>query len=123
MVPVPLDERTIQHHCGRTVYVETQDGQRYIGRLSSCRRGKLVLNADATSAAKQQSLAPAKRKKKGSRQNTPSAATSEKTAPKAHTNAVVPYGTYYPYPCAPYNYGPRVDLDLAVVTLLLLLFI
>lgn len=123
MVPVPLDERTIQHYCGRTVYVETQDGRRYIGRLSSCQGGKLVLNADAPSVSKQQSLTPAKKRKKAKKQNKPSTAASAKKALKARTNAIFPYGPYYPYPYAPYNYGPRVDLDLGLVTLLLLLFI
>ncbi|MCR8846020.1 hypothetical protein NQ117_20275 [Paenibacillus sp. SC116] len=44
MLPIQVDENEIKKFCGRPVCVVTKDGRRYVGRLSSCDGGKLILN-------------------------------------------------------------------------------
>ncbi|WCR24751.1 hypothetical protein L3476_15175 [Paenibacillus thiaminolyticus] len=46
MIPIPLDEEVIRSHCGRTVCAVTHDGRQFIGRLSHCRDGKIILNEE-----------------------------------------------------------------------------
>ncbi|MCG7410395.1 hypothetical protein MH117_23660 [Paenibacillus sp. ACRRX] len=122
MIPIPLDERTISQFCGRSVGVVTKDGREYIGRLSHCENGKLILNADSSPAhlsGETKETAPSKKKGKKSK-----AKTSPDTSPTAVAANYIadPYAAArYSYPYRPFNYGPRVDLDLALVSLLFLL--
>ncbi|TVX87051.1 hypothetical protein [Paenibacillus agilis] len=44
MLPIQVEENEIKKFCGRPVCVVTKDGRRYMGRLSSCEEGKLILN-------------------------------------------------------------------------------
>ncbi|WP_195575707.1 hypothetical protein [Paenibacillus sp. 1001270B_150601_E10] len=128
MVEIPLNEQIISQFCGRPVCVITQDGTRYIGQLSRCSQGKLVLNEQSHAAGtatgghtdKVEERVPKKGKKSTKHKSKAS------TAPAATTNSEYgPYGGYPPpYPYTPYPFfGPRVELDLALITLLFLLFI
>lgn len=126
MVEIPLNEQIISQFCGRPVCVIMQDGTRYIGQLSRCSQGKLVLNEQSQAVGsgghtdKVEERVPKKGKKSTKHKSKPSA------APAATTNSEYgPYGCYpppYPYPPYPF-FGPRVELDLALITLLFLLFI
>ncbi|WP_028546817.1 hypothetical protein [Paenibacillus taiwanensis] len=126
MIPIPLDEKTISQFCGRSVGVVTKDGREYVGRLSRCENGKLILNADSSPAhlaGETKDATPKKKKAKKSKANTaPDAGPTPTPITAAASYTAHPSATArYSYPYQPLHYGPRVDLDLALVSLLFLL--
>ncbi|KJB85174.1 hypothetical protein AZ66_26235 [Paenibacillus sp. E194] len=117
MVPVPIDETFIRLLCGRPVCVVMQNGDQYIGRLTSCEGGKLILNGDivTTSHASAVSVEPSPVKKRKGKKN--SQLQVADTSNQAYTSA------FDPYRASPFFPGGRLALDLGLVSLFFLLFI
>lgn len=120
----PLTTERIQPFCGNIVCVLMQDGTRHVGILSSCDKGRIILNDDLEGAGKlyvnqrsgSESKAAAGSKKRGRK--------TKKTAPTAETSAF-PFGYpgqgYYPGFYPRYPFGGRRVLDLALIALLFLI--
>lgn len=125
MVPVPFHETIIRRLCGRLVYVIMQDGRQYIGKLSSCSKGKIVLNGDLSSMPFTDTSTTSKRASKKKRK------TKEKWNKRKLTRAkntrdvqISTCGAFHSFkPFFPYYYHKRVELNLALVISLFLLFI
>lgn len=118
MVPVPIDETFIRLLCGRPVCVVMQNGDQYIGRLTSCEGGKVILNGDiaTTSHASTVSVEPSPvRKRRGKKKNRQLQVAD--TSSQAYTSA------FEPYRASPFFPGGRLALDLGLVSLFFLLFI
>ncbi|MFC4812742.1 hypothetical protein [Paenibacillus sp. GCM10023250] len=127
----PLHEENIKRFCGMPVCVVTNEGQRHVGILTSCRDGRIMLNerpaaADgqlgghATSAAQKGKLTNQKSKKakKGK------AAVESKTTGAAQTQAYYPYDPYGYYGdwYGGFGFGAEVlAFDLAALAFLFLL--
>lgn len=130
MVEIPLDEQIVAQLCGRPVCVVTQDGRRYIGQLSRCHQGKLILNeqADSDSSGHAEHKEP-RQSKKGKKSKSKTSKKKEAAAPATAMSQYGPYGgggypPPYPYQPQPYPfYGPRIELDFALIALLFLLLI
>ncbi|WP_424769387.1 hypothetical protein [Paenibacillus sp. sgz302251] len=120
----PLHEDVVQQFCGMPVCVVMNDGSRHIGILSSCRGGKLLLNADRDGGPeamlKKAQPAVSKKKKGGKykKENNPKVAKTEKTQLQTQS---YPYDPYYYNPQPYYPWGGAVALDLAAIALLFLL--
>lgn len=118
MIPVPLDETFIRQLCGRPVCVVMQNGDQYIGRLTSCERGKIILNGDFAASSHAPSISaepPRNNKRKGKKSN--SKLHTAEASNQVHTSA------FGPYRAGPFFQGSRIALDLALVSLFFLLFI
>ncbi|SYX81981.1 hypothetical protein [Paenibacillus alvei] len=118
MVPVPIDETFIRLLCGRPVCVVMQNGDQYVGRLTSCERGKLILNGDivTTSHASAVSVEPSPVKKHRGKKKNRQLQVAD-TSTQAYTSA------FDPYRASPFFPGGRLALDLGLVSLFFLLFI
>ncbi|WP_028612213.1 hypothetical protein [Paenibacillus harenae] len=120
MEPIyPLREDVIHQFCGMPVCVIMNDGTRHVGILSSCRNGKVLLNAE-TSGGAEAVLAKvqpqAVKKKKGAKGKKGSDLNTE----KAHTQAYLD-DPYYYGPGSYYPWGGALALDLALIAFLFLL--
>lgn len=110
MVPIyPLTEDAINPYCGYYVCAVMKDGRQYIGRITGCRNGKLILNGDPSVLTNSHSNTP----KKGGKQKGKKGANKE----SAKLNA------FAPYPYGGFGYGAGIALDLALLALLFLVFI
>ncbi|MFS0723519.1 hypothetical protein [Paenibacillus sp. 1P07SE] len=128
MEPIfPLHEERINQFCGQVVCAVMKDGSRYVGVLSSCKGGRLMLNdhpSDSSghpghahhsygadiSAAKPEKKKNAKNRKKAAENTT------------AQTQAFYPYGPYPGYGPRPYYpFGPPLALELGLLAFLFLL--
>lgn len=118
MVPVPIDETFIRLLCGRPVCVVMQNGDQYIGRLTSCEGGKVILNGDivTTSYASAASVEPSPvKKRRGKKKN--------RSLQVADTSHQVYTSAFDPYRASPFFPGGRLALGLGLVSLFFLLFI
>jgi len=133
MEPIyPLHEERINQFCGQVVCAVMRDGSRYVGVLSSCKGGQLMLNGDAhgghgghsghgshqpgISGADISAVKPAKKKQtKASKK-----AAKTEGAPTAETQAFGPYG-YPGYNYGYYPFGPPIALELGLLAFLFLL--
>jgi hypothetical protein len=121
----PLTEERIRPFCGNIVCVLMQDGTRHVGVLSSCGKGRVILNGELPGSGKLYvnqssgggtSTLAAGSKKRGRK--------ARKSAPTAQTLAY-PFGYagpgFYPgfYPRHPF--GGELALDLALIALLFLI--
>lgn len=122
MVPIyPINKKHIKPFYGRMVCVVTQDGHRYIGRLSGCRKGKLILNENYPNSvntfAHSKSVSKSKKSKKKNRKT---------VSPKSFIHGSPQLSALAQ---SPYAYGPfksswrQVDVDLGSVAHFLLPFI
>jgi len=128
MEPIyPLNEGRIRPFCGNLVCVLMQDGTRHVGVLSSCGKGRVVLNGELEGAGvvpggqlylNKRQAGSAKRSASGSRKRVKA---GRKGAPTAATQAF-PYGYAGPGFYGPrYPFGARLVLDLALIAFLFLL--
>lgn len=118
MIPVPLDETFIRQLCGRPVCVVMQNGDQYIGRLTSCERGKIILNGDIATSSHAPSISadPSHTKTRKGKKNNSKLQTAD-TSNQVRTNV------FDSYRAGPFFPGGRIALDLALVSLFFLLFI
>ncbi|GIO32078.1 hypothetical protein J2TS6_32190 [Paenibacillus albilobatus] len=85
MFPIyPLSEENILRHRGRMVLACTYDGRTYIGKLTHCRNGEIILNGDDHTALHAANPKPAAKR--------PVTSKKHKAAPKAQVRAFYPYG-------------------------------
>lgn len=117
---IPLYERCIIPMCGRMVCVVLKDGTHHVGRLSSCRDGKIYLNEGQhqhSEHSASECSAPKTSKSKKSKKKS-------KLSPKDVTASG--FGGYGPYG-RPYGggfgFGDPLAFDLGLIALLFLLFI
>ncbi|BFH65155.1 hypothetical protein [Paenibacillus azoreducens] len=111
MIPIyPLTEENILKHRGKMVLACTHDGRTYVGKLTHCRDGHIILDGD-DSAVLNANMKTSKKR--------PHASKIKKVAPKAQVRAFYPYGYYYP----PYGYGFGAGLALSLGLLALLFLI
>lgn len=136
MIPIPLDEEVIRSHCGRIVCAVTHDGRQFIGRLSLCRDGKIILNKeevpDAVQPIIEEECEPKKKphKRRGKRVKRPCKPVKRPCKPcngkKGRVTSHQSFGAFpapYPTPHPGLHGHGRVELDLTLVALLLLLLI
>jgi len=118
VVPVPIEETFIRLLCGRPVCVVMQNGDQYIGRLTSCEGGKVILNGDivTTSHASAASVEPSPDKKRRGKKKNRSLQVAD-TSNQVYTSA------FDPYRASPFFPGGHLALDLGLVSLFFLLFI
>lgn len=126
MEPIfPLHEERIGQFCGQVVCAVMKDGTRYVGVLSSCKGGRLMLNDHASTGYSghphdphNAGISSAKTdKKKSTKANKKLAKEPE---PVAETQAFGPYGYGYGY--GPYYpFGPPIGLELGLLAFLFLL--
>lgn len=118
MIPIyPLSEENIMKHRGRMVLACMHDGRTYVGRLTHCRNGEIILNGEENTALHAANLKPAQKRPHSSKKQ-------KNAAPKAQVRALFPpYGYGYP----PYGYGyygfgaGAVALSLGLLALLFLI--
>lgn len=136
MIAIPLDEEVIRSHCGRIVCAVTHDGRQFIGRLSVCRDGKIILNEEevpeAVAPIREEECEPKKKrhKRRAKHVKRPCKPVKRPCKPchrkKGSVKSLQSYGAFpTPYP-SPYpgSYGRgRIELDLSLIALLFLLFI
>lgn len=117
---IPLYERCITPMCGRMVCVVLNDGTRHIGRLSSCRDGKVYLNGGEHGHAENSAFDSSQPKSKKSKKNKKMAKPEVKEA-----NANASGFGYGPYggPYGGNHFGAPLAFDLGLIALLFLLFI
>ncbi|BFH12063.1 hypothetical protein WJ0W_000324 [Paenibacillus melissococcoides] len=136
MIPIPLDEEVIRSHCGRIVCAVTHDGRRFIGRLSLCRDGKIILNEEEVPEEVQpiieEECEPKKkrRKRRVKRVKRPCKPVKRPCKPcsgkKGSVTSVQPYGAFpasYPAPHPGVYSRGRIELDLSLIALLFLVLI
>lgn len=119
MIPVyPLSENNILQHRGKMVLACTHDGRTYIGKLTHCKDGHIILNGEEETALHAANVKTTKKR--------PNAAKSKKPVPKAQVRALYPpygYGYGYGYPSYGYGYGYGSGLALSLGLLALLFLI
>ncbi|WP_281889583.1 hypothetical protein [Paenibacillus sp. YYML68] len=124
----PICEAECAPHYGKPVCVILRDGTEVMGVMSCIENGKLILGTDNTAEAEVEALTnaalpAAKRSKRSSKLRTSSSklkrAASSKARKQQVTTSAYPYGPY-PYPYPGFRAG-RIALDLALITLLLIL--
>jgi hypothetical protein len=125
MEPIyPLNEDRINQFCGVPVCIVTHEGNRHVGILSSCRNGRVTLNAgsekpNTTSPGIQGTVTNVKGKNKKKNQKGEKLVVTQDGG-KAVTQSVYPYdpyGGYAPY----YPYAEAFAIDLALIAFLFLL--
>jgi len=120
MIPIyPLSEDNILQHRGKMVLACLHDGRTYVGRLTHCRNGEIILNGEENTALHAANLKPAKKRPHPSKK-------PKNAAPKAQVRALYPpYGYGYPpygYGYYGYGYGAgAVALSLGLLALLFLI--
>ena len=123
----PVTAETCSAYYGRPVCVVMNDGTRYVGILSCVRGGKLILNEQGGDAGVTRMKRGASVKRTGKSRRGKRAGLKAAAAPIAAPYAPgvgVPYGAPVVPPYGPvYPYGPELALDLAAISLLLLLFV
>ncbi|WP_374020572.1 hypothetical protein ABU162_13805 [Paenibacillus thiaminolyticus] len=136
MIPIPLDEEVIRSHCGRIVCAVTHDGRQFIGRLSLCRDGKIILNEEEVpeevipifeeecEPKKKPHKRPVKRVKRPCKPvKRPCKPCSGK---RGKVTSLQPYGAYpasYPGLHQGLYSSGRIELDLTLIALLFLLLV
>lgn len=116
MIPVyPLSTENILQHRGKMVLACTYDGRTYIGRLTHCKDGHIILDGEEETALHAANVKPNKKR--------PQASKNKKSDSKAHIRAFYP-GYGYGYGYRPYGYGYGYGAGLALsLGLLALLFL
>lgn len=118
MEPIfPLQEDVVQRYCGLPVCVVMNDGTRHVGILSSCRGGRVLLNADpnsGTEAILNKVQPQASKKKKGGKK------ADSQQSEQAQTQSY-PYDPYFYGPRPYYPWGAELVLDFALIAFLFLL--
>ncbi|MCJ8014333.1 hypothetical protein MUG84_21790 [Paenibacillus sp. KQZ6P-2] len=118
MIPIyPLTTDNILKHRGKMVLACLHDGRTYIGKLTHCKDGHIILNGDDDTALHAANVKPNKKR--------PSASKNKKPAPKAQVRALYPpYGyPYYGYPPYGYGYGYGYGFGALALSLGLLAFL
>ncbi|MWV44640.1 hypothetical protein GRF59_13475 [Paenibacillus sp. HJL G12] len=117
MIPIyPLSEETILQHRGRMVLACMHDGRTYIGKLTHCKDGQIILDGEEETALHAANVKSPKKR--------PNAAKTKKPAPKAQVRGFYPsYGYGYGYPSYGYGYGSGAGLALSLGLLALLFLI
>ncbi|PZM67033.1 hypothetical protein [Paenibacillus dendritiformis] len=139
MIPIPLDEEVIRSHRGRIVCAVTHDGRRFIGRLSVCRDGKIILNEEEIpeevhpifeeecEPKKKPHKRPVKRVKRVKRPCKPVKRPCKPcSGKKGRVTSLQEYGAFpapYPAPHPGLHGRGRIELDLALVAFLFLLLV
>ncbi|WP_020617789.1 hypothetical protein [Paenibacillus daejeonensis] len=128
MEPIfPLHEERISQFCGQVVCAVMKDGTRYVGVLSSCKGGRLMLNDHGSHGhtghphiSSDAGISAAKPDKK---KNSKSKKAAKEAEPTAETQAFGPYGYGYNYGYGPgyYPFGPPIGLELGLLAFLFLL--
>lgn len=136
MIPIPLDEEVIRSHCGRIVCAVTHDGRQFIGRLSLCRNGKIILNEEEVPEEVipiiEEECEPQKKphKRRVKRVKRPCKPVKRPCKPcsgkKGKVTSLQPYEAYpasYPGPHQGLYGRGRIELDLTLIALLFLVII
>ncbi|CAM4380761.1 hypothetical protein L1N85_23235 [Paenibacillus alkaliterrae] len=117
----PMQEDVVNQYCGLPVCVIMNDGSRHVGILSSCKSGKLLLNAEMGGGAEAMlnKVQPqVSKKKKGGKDKKGEKHKSGQA--QAETQAY-PYAPYYYGPQPYYPWGGALALDIALIAFLFLL--
>ena len=124
MEPIfPLHEERISQFCGQVVCAVMKDGTRYVGVLSSCKGGRLMLNDQPSGHHHHSHDAGISAAKPDKKKNSKSKKAAKETEPTAETQAFGPYGYGYGYGYGPgyYPFGPPIGLELGLLAFLFLL--
>ncbi|BFH67058.1 MAG: hypothetical protein E6230_05600 [Paenibacillus dendritiformis] len=136
MIPIPLDEEIIRSHRGRIVCAVTHDGRRFIGRLSVCRDGKIILNEEEVHEEVlpiiEEECEPKKKphKRRVKRVKRPCKPVKRPCKPcsgkTGRLTSLRSYGAFpasYPSPHPGLSSRGRIELDLSLIALLFLVLI
>ncbi|MDR0266930.1 hypothetical protein [Paenibacillus sp.] len=109
MIPVyPLSEKNILKHCGKMVLACTHDGRTFVGKLTHCRDGHIILNGEDNAVLNANKKTNKKR---------PYSSKNKKPVPKVQVRGFYPpYGYGYGY-----GYGGGLALSLGLLALLFLI--
>ncbi|MBD8499185.1 hypothetical protein [Paenibacillus arenosi] len=113
MLPIQVNENEIKKFCGRPICVVTNDGRHYIGRLSSCADGRLILNENPYHVQShshipiltdnQHPTKPEYKKKKNTNSTRKKKGTTGKTTSDSDFNPNFDYEVGHPYNGNPYG--------------------
>jgi len=124
----PLNEERIRPFCGNLVCVLMKDGTRHVGVLSSCGKGRIILNGELEGAGagpggKLHLKERRPREKRSASVSRKRGSKGKKAAPTAETQAYpFGYGGGAGFYGPRYPLGAKLVLDLALIAFLFLLF-
>lgn len=119
MIPIyPLSPENIMQHRGKMVLACMHDGRTYIGKLTDCKDGHIILNGEEEPALHAANVKPNKKRPASTKKHRPV------VSPKAQVKAFYPsygYGYGYGYGYPGFGYGAGLALGLTTLALLFLI--
>ncbi|MGN7358820.1 hypothetical protein ACTHPF_11615 [Paenibacillus sp. SAF-054] len=117
MIPIyPLTSENISQHRGKMVLACLHDGRTYVGRLTHCKDGHIILNGEEESTLHAANLKSSKKRPAATKKHGPV------VNPKAQVKAFYPpYGYGYGFGYPGYGYGAGLALGLTTLALLFLI--